>query len=81
MIGAGLAVVKFAADSILAYAEAQLVMAQTNAVLESTGGAANVTAEVYANRQHLGREDQVIEMELKLIPPEEPICLPVAGFT
>jgi hypothetical protein len=47
-VGAGLAavaVVKFGADSVRAFEEAQRVAAQTAAVIKSTGGAAGVTAQ------------------------------------
>lgn len=42
---AGVAAVKFAADSIKAFSESQQVMAQTAAVIESTGGAAGFSAD------------------------------------
>jgi hypothetical protein len=42
---AGIAAVKFGADSVKAFSEAQQVMAQTENVLRSTGGAANVTSK------------------------------------
>jgi len=45
MLGAGLAVAGFAAYSVKSFMEAQKVMAQTEAVLESTGGQANVTKD------------------------------------
>jgi len=45
MLGAGVAVVAFGAFAVKSFLEAQKVMAQTEAVLESTGGAANVTKD------------------------------------
>lgn len=45
MVIAAAAVIKFAADSVRAYKEAALAAAQTVAVIESTGGAAGVTAD------------------------------------
>lgn len=42
-LAAGAAVLKFGADSVRAYSEAQTIAAQTNAVIASTGGAANVS--------------------------------------
>jgi len=46
---AGVAAVKFGVDSVKAFSEAQQVMAQTEAVLRSTGGAANVSANDVLN--------------------------------
>jgi hypothetical protein len=46
---AGVAAVKFGVDSVKAFSEAQQVMAQTEAVLRSTGGAANVSADDVLN--------------------------------
>lgn len=57
MIGAGAAVVAFGAYSVKAFIESQKVMAQTEAVLESTGGAANVTKD-----QVLGLADQLRDL-------------------
>jgi hypothetical protein len=45
MLAGGAAAVKFGKDSVEAFGEAQRVAAQTNAVLKSTGGAANVSAK------------------------------------
>ena len=45
MLGAAAGVVAFGAISVKAFIESQKVMAQTEAVLKSTGGAANVTAD------------------------------------
>lgn len=45
MLLAAAAVAKFAVDSIKAFSESQSVMAQTEAVIKSTGGAAGLTAE------------------------------------
>ena len=45
LLGAGVAVAAFAAISVKAFIESEKVMAQTEAVLKSTGGAANVTKE------------------------------------
>ena len=57
MIGAGVAVAAFAAVSVKAFIESEKVMAQTEAVLKSTGGAANVTKE-----QVLGLADRLRDL-------------------
>lgn len=46
---AAVAAVKFGVDSVKAFSEAQAVMAQTENVIRSTGGAANVTTEDVLN--------------------------------
>jgi hypothetical protein len=45
LTGAAVAAIKFGVDSVKAFSEAQAVMAQTEAVMKSTGGAANVTTQ------------------------------------
>jgi hypothetical protein len=45
MTGAAVAAIKFGVDSVKAFSDAQAVMAQTENVIASTGGAANVTAK------------------------------------
>jgi hypothetical protein len=57
MLGAGVAVAAFAASSVKAFVESEKVMAQTEAVLKSTGGAANVTKE-----QVLGLADRLRDL-------------------
>jgi hypothetical protein len=57
LIGAGAAVVAFGAYSVKAFIESEKVMAQTEAVLKSTGGAANVTKD-----QVLGLADQLRDL-------------------
>jgi len=49
LVGAGVAAIKFGVDSVKAFSEAQAVMAQTEAVLKSTGGAAGVTSQDVLN--------------------------------
>jgi hypothetical protein len=49
LIGAGIAAIKFGADSVKAFSEAQAVLAQTENVIASTGGAANVTSQDVLN--------------------------------
>jgi hypothetical protein len=66
MVGAGFALLKFGKDSVDAFAESQKVSAQTEAVLKSTGGAANVTAkqigDLASELQDLsGVEDEAIQ--------------------
>ena len=69
---AGAAVLKFGVDSINAFKESEAAMAQTNAVLKSTGGAANVTADdVLALAQKLrdmsGADDEAIQASENLL--------------
>jgi hypothetical protein len=69
---AGAAVLKFGADSIDAFKESQAAMAQTNAVLKSTGGAANVTADDVLNlaaklRDMSGADDEAIQASENLL--------------
>jgi len=45
MLGAGVAVAAFGVYAVKAFMDSEKVMAQTEAVLKSTGGAANVTKE------------------------------------
>lgn len=66
MLIVGAAVVKFGVSSVKAFKEAQLVTAQTEAVLKSTGGAANVTKDqvldlASAIRDYSGVEDEAIQ--------------------
>jgi hypothetical protein len=49
MTGAAVAAIKFGVDSVKAFSIAQAVMAQTENVIASTGGAANVTSEDVLN--------------------------------
>jgi len=49
MTGAAVAAIKFGVDSVKAFSQAQAVMAQTENVIASTGGAANVTSEDVLN--------------------------------
>ena len=49
---AGTAVISFVGDSIAAFNEAEAAMAQTEAVIKSTGGAAGFTAEEIADLAH-----------------------------
>jgi hypothetical protein len=69
---AGAAVLKFGADSINAFKESEAAMAQTNAVLKSTGGVANVTADdVLKLAQKLrdvsGADDEAIQASENLL--------------
>jgi len=69
---AGAAVLKFGMDSIDAFKESQAAMAQTNAVLKSTGGAANVTADDVLNlaqklRDMSGADDEAIQASENLL--------------
>lgn len=69
---AGAAVLKFGVDSIAAFKESEAAMAQTNAVLKSTGGAANVTAEDVVNlaqklRDMSGADDEAIQASENLL--------------
>jgi hypothetical protein len=66
MVGAGIAAVKFGKDSVDAFNESVKVGAQTEAVIKSTGGAANVTAkqvgDLASELQGLsGVEDEAIQ--------------------
>lgn len=69
---AGAAVVKFGADSVRAYSEAQIVANQTNAVIESTGGVANVTADDVKNlgqsiADYSGINDEAVQASENLL--------------
>jgi hypothetical protein len=69
---AGAAVLKFGADSISAFHESEAAMAQTNAVLKSTGGEANITAtQIVALAQRLrdmsGADDEAIQASENLL--------------
>ncbi len=69
---AGAAVLKFGADSINAFKESEAAMAQTNAVLKSTGGAANVTSQDVLNlaqklRDMSGADDEAIQASENLL--------------
>lgn len=69
---AGAAIIKFGADSVRAFSESQQVMAQTEAVLKSTGGTANVTAaqiqDYAATWQELtGIQDEAIQGSANLL--------------
>jgi hypothetical protein len=69
---AGAAVLKFGVDSINAFKESEAAMGQTNAVLKSTGGAANVTAEDVLNlaaklRDMSGADDEAIQASENLL--------------
>lgn len=69
---AGLAALKFGADSVKAFSESQQIGAQTTAVLRSTGGAANVTAddvESLANeiRNLSGIDDEAVQASENLL--------------
>jgi hypothetical protein len=69
---AGAAIIKFGASSVQAFKEAQLVGAQTENVIRSTGGAANVTAEQVGNlaqrmQDYSGVEDEVIQRGQNLL--------------
>jgi hypothetical protein len=69
---AGAAVLKFGSDSINAFKESEAAMAQTNAVLKSTGGVANVTADdVLKLAQKLrdvsGADDEAIQASENLL--------------
>jgi hypothetical protein len=69
---AGAAVLKFGVDSINAFKESEAAMAQTNAVLKSTGGAANVTAQDVLDlaqklRDMSGADDEAIQASENLL--------------
>jgi len=69
---AGAAVIKFGADSINAFKESEAAMAQTNAVIKSTGGVANVTADDVLNlaaslRDVSGADDEAIQASENLL--------------
>ena len=69
---AGAAVLKFGVDSINAFKESQAAMAQTNAVLKSTGGAANITADQVVAlagrlRDVSGADDEAIQSSENLL--------------
>jgi hypothetical protein len=69
---AGAAVLKFGVDSINAFKESEAAMAQTNAVLKSTGGAANVTADDVLKlasklRDMSGADDEAIQASENLL--------------
>jgi hypothetical protein len=71
-VAAGVAVVKFGIDSVKAFEEAQNVMAQTENVLRSTGGQANVTErqvlELASTWQDLtGIQDDAIQSSENLL--------------
>jgi hypothetical protein len=66
------AIVKFGADSVKAFIEAEQVMANTQAVLKSTGGEANITAtQIVALSQRLrdlsGVDDEAIQASSNLL--------------
>jgi hypothetical protein len=68
----GAAVVGFAATSVKAFLEAQKVTAQTEAVLKSTGGQANVTKDDVLNlasglRDLSGVEDETIQSGINML--------------
>jgi hypothetical protein len=72
MLAAGAAVVGFAVSSVKAFAEQEQVMAQTEAVLKSTGGAANLTAEDITNlasrlRDLTSIDDEAIQASSNLL--------------
>jgi len=72
MLGAAAGAVAFGASSVKAFIDAQKVMAQTEAVLKSTGGAAHVTADdvvVLAEtlRDLSGVDDEVIQASENLL--------------
>jgi len=69
---AGAAVLKFGVDSINAFKESEAAMAQTNAVLKSTGGVANVTADDVLKlaqklRDMSGADDEAIQASENLL--------------
>jgi hypothetical protein len=69
---AGAAVLKFGVDSINAFKESEAAMAQTNAVLKSTGGTANVTSQDVLNlaqrlRDMSGADDEAIQASENLL--------------
>jgi hypothetical protein len=69
---AGIAAVKFGVDSVKAFMEAQAVMAQTEAVLKSTGAQAGVTADDVLNlaskwQQVTGIQDDAIQSSSNLL--------------
>ena len=53
---------------------AQIISVKDKEIITNDNGSyqvvANVLVDYYAGKQYLGKEDQVIEMMLKLIPPE-----------
>lgn len=72
MLAAGAAIVGFAVSSIKAFSEQEQVMAQTEAVLKSTGGAANLTAEDITNlasrlRELTSIDDEAIQASSNLL--------------
>ncbi len=72
LVVAGAAAVKFGIDSVKAFEESQKVMAQTTAVLKSTGGAANVTAGQVTGFAHTwqgltGVQDEAIQSSENLL--------------
>jgi hypothetical protein len=69
---AGLAALKFGADSLKAFSEAQQVAAQTDAVIKSTGGSANVTADQVSGlateiRNLSGIDDEAVQASENLL--------------
>jgi len=69
---AGAAVIKFGVDSVKAFSESQQIMAQTEAVLKSTGGSANVTADQIVGlsgrlRDMTGVDDEAIQASSNLL--------------
>jgi len=69
---AGAAVLKFGVDSINAFKESEAAMAHNNAVLKSTGGAANVTAQDVLGlaaklRDMSGADDEAIQASENLL--------------
>ena len=72
LLGAAAGVVAFGAVSVKAFMESQQVMAQTEAVLKSTGGAANVTSDDVLNlatrlRDLSGVDDEAIQSSENLL--------------
>lgn len=71
-VGAGIAFGAFAVSSVKAFMDSQRVMAQTEAVLKSTGGQAGVTADdidklTSSLRDQTGVDDDVIQSSTNLL--------------
>lgn len=72
LTGAAVAAVKFGVDSVKAFSDAQAIMAQTENVIRSTGGAANVTVgdvtDLATHWQNLsGVQDDAIQSSENLL--------------
>jgi hypothetical protein len=70
--GAGIAIAKFVGSSVQAFSHAEQIAAQTAAVIESTGGAANVSAEqvdeyAVALADLVGADDEATQASLNLL--------------